>query len=128
MIKTNTSAGASSSNVDEIGKVHYKLANKCHVLYFILLHMYKYDRLVSMDALILLRELISSTASADDRGIHREPLKYAKGTLPGPKIVIVRSTHSPMTDCQRMKTVEPEKDSLSTPLAPLPTSGKGNTF
>ena len=120
MIKTNTSAGASSSNVDEIGKVHYKLANKCHEL--------KYDRLVSMDALILLRELISSTASADDRGIHREPLKYAKGTLPGPKIVIVRSTHSPMTDCQRMKTVEPEKDSLSTPLAPLPTSGKGNTF
>ena len=35
VIKTNTSAGASSSNVDEIGKVHYKLANKCHVLYFI---------------------------------------------------------------------------------------------
>ena len=94
----------------------------------ILLHMYKYDRLVSMDALILLRELISSTASADDRGIHREPLKYAKGTLPGPKIVIVRSTHSPMTDCQRMKTVEPEKDSLSTPLAPLPTTGKGENF
>ena len=99
-----------------------------YVAVIILLHMYKYDRLVSMDALILLRELISSTASADDRGIHREPLKYAKGTLPGPKIVIVRSTHSPMTDCQRMKTVEPEKDSLSTPLAPLPTSGKGNTF
>ena len=62
--------------------------------------------------------------SEREENVNNNPEACAKVATTGSKIIIVRSSTSTTTECQRINKIEPEKDSLS----PSIRIGKGNSY